>query len=97
MICRLLPHELSHRIDKLFLNVENDTIFVEKVKGAKQTIDSDPKKFQQFCIDNDEEGFYPIFAAQFQKASMNFLRNTQKNIGNRKGSKKVKFSLTSIP
>lgn len=50
-------HELSHRIDKLFLNVENDTNFVEKVKGAKQTIDSDPKKFQKFCIENDEEGF----------------------------------------
>ena len=80
-------HELSHRIDKLFLNVENDTIFVEKVKGAKQTIDSDPKKFQQFCIDNDEEGFLSDICSAVSESKYEFPQEHDKHYWQVQGNK----------
>lgn len=80
-------HELSHRIDKLFLNVENDTNFVEKVKGAKQTIDSDPKKFQQFCIDNDKEGFLSDICSAVSEGRYRFPQEHSEEYWKRKGIK----------
>lgn len=80
-------HELSHRIDKLFLNVESDTNFVEKVKGAKQTIDSDPKKFQQFCIDNDEEGFLSDICSAVSESKYEFPQEHSEEYWKRKGIK----------
>lgn len=80
-------HELSHRIDKLFLNVENDTNFVEKVKGAKQTIDSDPKKFQQFCIDNDEEGFLSDICSAVSESKYEFPQEHSEEYWKREGIK----------
>ena len=80
-------HELSHRIDKLFLNVENDTIFVEKVKGAKQTIDSDPKKFQQFCIDNDKEGFLSDICSAVSESKYEFPQEHSEEYWKREGIK----------
>ena len=80
-------HELSHRIDKLFLNVENDTNFVEKVKGAKQTIDSDPKKFQQFCIDNDEEGFLSDICSAVCEGEYEFPQEHDKHYWQVQGNK----------
>ncbi len=80
-------HELSHRIDKLFLNVESDTNFVEKVKGAKQTIDSDPKKFQQFCIDNDEEGFLSDICSAVSESKYEFPQEHSEEYWKREGIK----------
>ena len=80
-------HELSHRIDKLFLNVENDTNFVEKVKGAKQTIDSDPKKFQQFCIDNDKEGFLSDICSAVSESKYEFPQEHSEEYWKREGIK----------
>ena len=80
-------HELSHRIDKLFLNMENDTIFVEKVKGAKQTIDSDPKKFQQFCIDNDKEGFLSDICSAVSESKYEFPQEHSEEYWKREGIK----------
>jgi len=80
-------HELSHRIDKLFLNVESDTNFVEKVKGAKQTIDSDPKKFQQFCIDNDKEGFLSDICSAVSEGRYRFPQEHSEEYWKRKGIK----------
>ena len=83
----VITHELSHRIDKLFLNVENDTNFVEKVKGAKQTIDSDPKKFQQFCIDNDKEGFLSDICSAVSEGRYRFPQEHSEEYWKRKGIK----------
>ena len=50
-------HELAHRIDSHFVNAAENEEFRQKVSDSKQLIDSDPERFQKFCIENDEEGF----------------------------------------
>ena len=50
-------HELAHRIDSQFVHVAENEDFRQKVSASKQIIDAEPEKFQQFCIENDEEGF----------------------------------------
>ena len=53
----VITHELAHRIDNQFVNVAENEEFRQKVSDSKQLIDSDPERFQKFCIENDEEGF----------------------------------------
>lgn len=50
-------HELAHRIDSQFVHVAENEDFRQMVSASKQIIDAEPEKFQQFCIENDEEGF----------------------------------------
>ena len=50
-------HELSHRIDDMFINSWKKKGFREAIQKAKAIIGTDPEKFISFCEQNDEQGF----------------------------------------
>ena len=49
-------HELSHRIDAMFVASWENQAFSEAIQKAKTIIDTDSEKFTSFCR-NDQEGF----------------------------------------
>ena len=49
-------HELSHRIDAMFVSSWENQAFSEAIQKAKTIIDTDSEKFTSFCR-NDQEGF----------------------------------------
>lgn len=52
-----VTHELAHRIDNFFARSMDDRLFSEAIAGAKKTIDADPKKFLEYCMKCDANGF----------------------------------------
>ena len=50
-------HELAHRIDSFFVQSDNVPAFCKAIQNAKNTILSEPKKFQHYCEQNDKQGF----------------------------------------
>lgn len=50
-------HELSHRVDRMFVQSETDEAFCRSIRDAENIITRNPEPFVQYCWTHDDRGF----------------------------------------
>ena len=94
-------HELSHRIDAQFIQSWEQKAFGEAIKDAKAIFDRNPKKYLEYCEQNDREGFLSDIFSAVCEGEIEFPMNHSREYWSVQGNREKEifanlFSLESL-